>query len=109
MEIKPTHVTFEQAKWLKEKGFDFYVPNIYNEKVLSTPEQWQVVEWLRVEKDIYVVSHFNTLFLKGKYNILIHKISLQTICPMPNKIQSGYDSPQEAYSAAFDYILNNLI
>jgi hypothetical protein len=22
MEIKPTYISFEQAKWLKEKGFD---------------------------------------------------------------------------------------
>jgi len=126
MEIKPTYVTFKQAKLLKENGFNiktntaFYpngeVSNYYpydnlgeNNSYFWRPEQWEVIEWLRVEKDIYVASHFDTLFLKGKYNILIHKISLQTIYPIPNKKQSGYNSPQESYSAAFDYILNNLL
>lgn len=59
--IQPAYVTFEQAKKLKEKGFD--VKTSYNfdltgeihhigllnhndsEKKISHPEQWQVVEW----------------------------------------------------------------
>jgi hypothetical protein len=76
MKIKPTYTTFEQAKWLKEKGFDIWVSKHYDgyspdklrcsngfkiprccpqvepfdymslNQVYYAPEQWQVVEWL---------------------------------------------------------------
>jgi len=88
MEIKPTYVTFEQAKLLKEKRFN--IPCFYyyengkliepyfkngsstdtgfrvdlldllehfnkHSKRVSAPEQWQVVEWLRVKHGIWIV------------------------------------------------------
>jgi len=60
--IQPSYITFQQAKWLKEKGFDIYQPNQYNGSnnhlynyskkqcklfgdLYYAPEQWQVVEW----------------------------------------------------------------
>jgi hypothetical protein len=30
MEIKPTYISFEQAKWLKEKGFNLPTLNWYH-------------------------------------------------------------------------------
>ncbi len=128
MEIKPTYISFEQAKWLKEKGFDVHCTNAYAEERLinkstggdrftgvyrfvtlskfhkryyHAPEQWQVVEWLRVNHGIHV-------------QYLIHG-SNKTYAPFfmelkEQPIQAWFNSPQEAYSAAFDYIKeNNLI
>jgi len=112
--IKPTYITFEQCVWLKEKGFknieiDYGLNQMLNN--CNPPEQWQVVEWLRVNHAlwIYVDTHeygkwcFNYKIIKPneKYpNINVNgKFSLE-----------DFNSPQEAYSAAFDYIKdNNLI
>jgi len=121
MEIKPTYVSFEQAKLLKEKGFDVKVKPFYNglqnnEFVISdiiqtnnnlpkwypAPEQWQVVEWLRVKHDIWIeICCFKSvncgfsiwLINKGYYELE----------------QVEYKSPQEATSSAIDYVLTNLI
>ncbi len=131
-EIKPTYVTFEQAKWLKEKGFKgksrYYggsgelveVPNIIENDYRHTnnemqrfrweaPEQWQVVEWLRVNHGIWVSVniaiddkwYFELYNLKDKRNA--------EIIIEDENVTDFHNSPQEAYSAAFDYILNNLI
>jgi hypothetical protein len=124
MEIKPTYVTFEQAKWLKEKGFKENCDYLYSDgrleerncigkvinkdaitHLITAPEQWQVVEWLRVNHDIWVSTDFSEVDESFTYKIhLIKSNKLPRIFT-----DCGYDSPQEAYSAAFDYILNNLI
>lgn len=154
MNIQPAYVTFEQAKWLKEKGFDIPTTHYYFEdgefkehsligtngyygepyefnleefyenwndnwltkkngdrcfgcskergyfKTYSAPEQWQVVEWLRIEKSIwiYVIRSGNQF-----YPIYQDKSGDK------HEIMEFYYTPQEAYSAAFDYILTNLI
>ena len=133
-EIKPTYVTFEQAKWLKEKGFKgrsrYYggsgelveVPNIIENDYRHTnnemqrfrweaPEQHQVVEWLRINHGIWVSVGVGNLFYEDKFFILIKKYNIDRweLTPLDNESHSPYDTPQEAYSAAFDYILNNLI
>lgn len=133
MEIKTHYIDFKTAKWLKEKGFD--VPTLYcylgdsslqyssgdeNDNELynhnkwdnySTPEQWQVVEWLRVVHGIWVEVGVGNLFHKDKFYILIKKYNIDRwdLTSLDNKTHSPYDIPQEAYSAAFDYILTNLI
>jgi len=102
MKIKPTYVTLEQAKLLKKKGADIECKTAYesNSIFYSRPEQWQVVEWLRVKHGIWVwVENYND---KISYVPQIPKADLP-------KVLGYYHSPQEAYSAAFDYILNNLI
>ena len=144
MGIEPTYVTFEQAKHLKEKGFDVPTMKFYylNDKrgwfkngelgegfddeywgnntnlnwnrdgllpfkpfseCMSAPEQWQIVEWLRVNHAIWIevrrTSHFNEI----RYQSYINEKYL-------SGDMGGYVShttPQEAYSAAFDYVLNN--
>jgi hypothetical protein len=136
MEIKPTYVTFEQAKLLKEKGFDvptlsFYVideseygdleefiqnpndnyptleDNTLFDTLASSPEQWQVVEWLRVNHGIWIRVEPDW---DGDWwgqiksnNIPDARIGKWTVITAV----APYKSPQEAYSAAFDYILNN--
>jgi hypothetical protein len=142
MNIQPTYVSFEQAKALKEKGFDvqcncFYTkPNskmfgvdehgrIYPIKntpkklyrigeyatlntssVISAPEQWQLVEWLRINHNIWVwVKPYkdhaadNNDPIQHQMNVYKNGIT----------VSKEFDSHEEAYSAAFDYILKELI
>jgi len=146
--MEPTYVTFEQAKWLKEKGFDEECKNVYygdtedddllqnNEPVTPSsdyilgewdcyaPEQHQVVEWLRINHEIEV-SALRYTFSKGKfvgkkYMFLVEKYKKNFNPdldeyhfeeePLESSRELNYNSPQEAYSAAFDYIIsNNLI
>jgi hypothetical protein len=134
-EIKPTYATREQSKWLKEKEFDlptyayynglnFYTGEYKNHSqttigdtpchkrligYISAPEQHQVVEWLRVNHGIWVSIniamddkwYFELYNLKDKRNA--------EIIIEDENVTDFHNSPQEAYSAAFDYILNNLI
>lgn len=116
-EIKPTYVTFEQSRWLQDKNFKVWCKfrytdfngNIQLEENASeifpfVPEQWQVVEWLRLNHGIWVTAEMIP-FEKGRF-------FEYSICDFDNCLkQNGvYESPQEAYSAAFDYINeNNLI
>lgn len=123
MEIKPTYVTFHQAKLLKEKGFRVQClewfdkdgnppPNKFTfirlseyemKDIYIQPEQWQVVEWLRVKHGIWVYAEI---------------ASLNTYRPKAYELEGDkfgiweghkYMSPQEAYSSAFDYVLKELL
>jgi hypothetical protein len=137
-EIKPTYVTFEQAKWLKEKGFECesdynqwilskdkdddskkfichsdelenytYIDedtehNVYH--CLSLPEQWQVVEWLRVNHGIHIEICLTEEIPYKEFYFRVMKIG-QYFTLSHSGIYT--DTPQEAYSAAFDYIKEN--
>jgi hypothetical protein len=135
--IEPTYVTREQSKWLKEKEFDlptyayysglnFYTGEYKNHsqttigdtpmhKMLigytSAPEQHQVVEWLRVKYGIWITIGVGNLFHPDKFYILIKKYNIDRweLIHLDNEKHSPYDTPQEAYSAAFDYILKKFI
>lgn len=122
MEIKPTYVTFEQAKLLKEKGFDIptltafddedgIIISSYSKDVFSRlnynnsgyktsrPEQWELVEWLRINYGIYISVLVHSKNGKGVfYESFVNSMTF-----------SGFNLPQEAYSEAFDYILKELI
>lgn len=122
--IKPTYITFNQAVWLKQKGFNFNVNStcciskegltIKNQgcaernRCLIAPEQWQVIEWLRVNHALWIY----VIYEQGKWHCNIQDITHTTLneedCRFFNI--SMFNSPQEAYSAAFDWIKdNNLI
>ena len=129
--IEPHYVDFATAKWLKEKGFDvpckqrFWVGfegdfhfqddclllnyNNYDDSSItyySAPEQHQVIEWLRVNHGIWIAITINGL--DKLFTFDIHNYKQQG--SLGNIQNGGYNSPQEAYSAAFDYIRkNNLI
>jgi len=129
--IEPTYVSFEQVKWLKEKGFDvpckqrFWVGfeneehfqndcisnnwNDYDDSstiYYSAPEQWQVVEWLRVNHGIWVYLEIEDDMSTFTWNC-VYKMK-NAICK--DYDEKFYNSPQSAYAAAFDYIRkNNLI
>jgi hypothetical protein len=141
--MEPTYVTFDQAKLLKEKGFDesckhyydlnfkeltFHVEDSWKNSeikngypkdifeklgkhpMISSPEQWKVIEWLRVNYGIWVeVNHCGTF---NEFAFKICKLNKKNVKTEPHHISDfskGWSSPQEAYSAAFDYILKELI
>lgn len=141
-EIKPHYVNFNTAKWLKEIGAKlethysftnkssmwYYIRSISDESkkmlftynwfsnfdnMLYAPEQWQVVEWLRVEKGFFIQATFN--YKVGRYKIDVMNVFNDSyLCTIDgvneDKRDYGWNTPQEAYSAAFDYIqTNNLI
>jgi hypothetical protein len=158
-EIKPTYVTFEQAEWLKEKGFNEECQKYYYEypermemqygsgkyweneeglelqpykllllsndpqphrkhgilyKKYQAPEQWQVVEWLRVNHkiDLQAICNYTTGVRTYRMGIIFinkkNKIDAVFIRPDKSLFEFiEFNSPQEAYSAAFNYIKNN--
>jgi hypothetical protein len=141
-QIQPHYVTFEQAKWLKEKGFNTKVISFFDNDKLSEPkdrkvdgftiynpinwntvkphyysrpEQHQVVEWLQVNYDIciYIKPYADRktfqpfwVFMNEKSKVSTSEFHLSGNASIAG---SDYKTRQEAYSAAFDYILNNLI
>lgn len=119
MEILPKYVTFEQAKLLKEKGFNEnkceywncshltnpeppVISMFKNEHINSVkaPEQGLVIDWLMVNYGIWVYSYNNGTSWIGS----IQKTNGSTVRLFP-----ANNSPKEAYSAAFDYVLKELI
>ena len=128
-EIKPTYVTFEQyesycdlklLQLLYDKGFRFkleteghrVINNLaeqrFNEGDVSYCNNYitysVVVEWLRVNHGIWVYSYTN-----GKIWYAWIQHTFGDIVELPSRL-GEHNSPQEAYSAAFDYIKNkNLI
>ena len=125
-EIKPTYATFEQSKWLKDKGFD--IPTLYcyledgtiqyssgdefdSESYnhnswdnYSMAEQWQVVEWLFLNHHLWV-SVDN--LIDNKFYFSIRYTNTSNYASRTGCNEDGYNSPQEAYSAAFDFIKQN--
>jgi hypothetical protein len=123
MRIEPHYVTFEQAKLLNEKGFNEECDNKYianciwqkpnsrekyknseihpNSSDVTAPEQWQVVEWLRVNHGIWV-------YVVGGGNHQFYPI-YQDKSEAKHEIMQFYYTPQEATSAAINYILKELI
>jgi len=132
--IQPAYVTFEQAKMLKEKGFNLEVfsyfkskESVYNDfpyyeqeiddwnsikynaphwpDTYSRPEQWQVVEWLRVNHGIWIDVTWGTDNEKEVWYFGVSKINVKS----PIMTKPYFDTPQEAYTHAFDYVLKELI
>jgi hypothetical protein len=124
-------VDFNIAKWLKEKGFNdpcshYYIDDFKHDGILykwgflhgeehknvfqfvsrknefylcNAPEQWQVVEWLRVNHGIWIEVIETDLFQKYFFQI---KRKDNT------RLKNGdFNSPQESYLSAFNYIKNN--
>jgi hypothetical protein len=123
-EIKPTYVTFEQAKWLKEIGFDLFTEAWYHRDTkrfnlnslrfsinkltdnYAAPEHWELVEWLRVNHGIWIEIHGWTNQPVGNET---WKECYQSFINGDATDVSIFKTPQEAYSAAFDYIKENTL
>ena len=145
MKINPIYVTFEQAKLLAEKEYPQTPTKLsrtyYNYKgefngdvtehlkallrrdlekslqyiTVAAPEQWEVVEWLRVNHGIWVEvtpdSYGEEWFVTCKpcSKKVWDDIELRSKVHLSKLHFLFYKTPQEAYSAAFDYILKELI
>ena len=125
-----TIVNFELAKLLKEKGFD--VPMIQNGRVYcegtkqiesivssnqvanwnancyveicSAPTIVEVIMWLYEKHGIWVTVNPNHSFKYWSVNLVTDKNANDNLHDA-----TIFDSPTEAYEAAIEYILNNLI
>jgi hypothetical protein len=144
--MTPTYVTFEQAKlinneirnkkkcYLYKDGsevtdqfisdkFNGNIPapmdvakSVWSNSFIERPEQWQVVEWLRVNHSIWVSvvtdcygeSWYVNLDVCSK-EVWENVDKRHDILSAYRKFNNEHSSPQEAYSAAFDYVLNNLV
>jgi hypothetical protein len=75
--------------------------NVYH--CLTIPEHWQVIEWLNLNHGIWVSVNLEEATNEDstlKFHFTCHKISTNR----KYWISGVFDTPQEAYSAAFDYI-----
>ena len=112
-------VTFEIAKKLKEKGFDYpcighyvnsqlYVAHYQNafhsdnDESVDAPTIPQVLKWLREEKEIMVFPAYSTNTSKW-YCVVVNADSLEQYN------LSLSDSYEQAALAGIKYTLNNLI
>jgi len=78
------------------------VQNVKN--IILAPEQWQVVEWLDKIHNTYIHVQKHTRNGLRCYSPFIDNEPVKK-----DAFFNDFDSPQEAYSAAIDYILKELI
>ena len=115
MTIQPTYVTPEQAEQFKDKGwkewckyrytdFEGYIELTEDASDIFpyAPEHWQVCEWLRVRHGIWIIINPDLENNRCFFQIVSIKYK-------GDADSDFFNSPQEAYSAAFDYILANLL
>lgn len=102
--VQPTYVTSDQVKKLKEKKF-------YEEDdLIVMPEQWEVIEWLRVNHKIWIAIDVDCRDFFGTDLLFFFRI-----CSVGEDLRCLYTSekyfetPEEATSTAIDITLNNLI
>jgi hypothetical protein len=108
------YITFQQAKWFKEKGMDNWDEFL---QLVNIPEQWQVIEWLRINHSIWVSVEggISGTCWYAKLSVCSEEVwedldKRHDILSAHRKFNNEHKSPQEAYSAAFDYIKDsNLI
>jgi hypothetical protein len=130
MEIKPAYTTFEQSKMLEEKGAN--LSTSYNEhcgekeyyhkqtgevklysyfnsfeNMIPIPQQWQVVEWLRIKHNIFINVKRSTRFKDGKSLVYYYGVAHTEHTEQFD--YDGYETPQEAISSVIDYVFKNLI
>jgi len=122
--ITPANVTYEQAVWLKSIGFGVPCLATYTQGArgdgtkiqyliepvdmnqdpcvfVSAPEQSVVVEWLRVNFGVWIYVRYSY-----KWEFYIERIGGNTNPIYNNGLE---DSPSEAISAAFSYLMSNEI
>jgi len=104
-------------KWLTNKSgnrcFGCSKNNGYFE-TYSAPEQWMVIEWLRVKYDIWVVIWSDTNLDLPEWKdsakwFYVINCNLISCYDDKEKLKAVYNTPKEAYNSAFDYILNNML
>jgi hypothetical protein len=117
MEIEPKYIDLDRDKWLKEMGFDKWLDtyseknhmlsgwlenDLYIDEVIELINSL-IVEWLRVNHGIWVCVDREEGSAYWKFKIRL----LQLKGYKYGGFGGEFNSPQEAYSAAFDYIKDN--
>ena len=113
-----TPVSFELAKLLKEKGFDgnyFHYWNMvnhsgkwkvdtsiweYTDDYIEAPTIAEVVMWLYEKHEIWISVEASDDFTMFCFRVRKKEVS---------RLSFNYNSPTEAYEAAIEYTLNNLL
>jgi hypothetical protein len=119
-EIQPKYVSFENAKLLKEKGFDVEEPctcggyptcicdEVRSSKHIYKPEHWVVIEWLRIKHNLWLIAD----------NILSHdanepsSFDWQCTNLLTDEViydDSIFNTPTEAIENGITHILTHLI
>jgi len=127
-----THVNFETSKLLKEKGFDEpcstswetqyskeptitvsitqkYRSSTHPVGELSAPTIAEVVMWLHEKHDVWIMvtkNHYETLV---RWDFYVNSNFNNDYSRQHNRDLFGYYSPADAYEAAIEYTLNQLI
>lgn len=70
-------------------------------EICSAPEQWMAREWLLINHGIWIVVNFAN---KTQWYFDLNRFGLDGKQKSIFKSNYDYNSPQEAYSAAFEYI-----
>jgi hypothetical protein len=101
-----TPVSFEIAKLLKEKGFDGIEIDYGLNQILNlkpAPTIAEVVMWLYEKHGIWISPQPNEPYIDNDWCFTVFK-DLKN-----NGSLEGYNSPTEAYEAAINYVLLNLM
>ena len=131
--IEPPYVTFEQSVKLKEKGFDVEVNSEiltngfvnhhgikknwnFEQGFYSAPEQWQIIEWLwetyLIDVTVIPIRFRGERSVSFQYRVINFSDPEVDEVIFEHQYQrcfEQYTSRSAAYSAAFDYILNNIL
>jgi len=104
-------------KYFSKKGYKHYTENTIKELDKLTLDSSDIItefahlcEWLRVNHRIWIEIHHIKTFGVNRFHIIIWKYGEEDYHTIHCDNGVGYevwDSPQEAYSSAFDYIFNN--
>lgn len=117
-----TEVSFPLAKLLKEKGFDEKVNSYFADNgreehfqpkykmnynsylkvglTHSRPTIAEVIDWIYEKHGVWIYSYHNGTLFIGSIQDSTGSIKGRLL---------GYKTPTEAYSAAIEYVLTNLI
>jgi hypothetical protein len=87
-----------------------------DENTIPAPEQWEVCEWLRINHSIHIEVYCDVYGEVWFANLKVCSKEVwedldkrHDIILAHHKFNNEHKSKQEAYSAAFDYILKKLI
>ena len=109
-------VSFELAKKLKEKGFNYETRDIYERNTLACryedvpkPTISQVLKWLREEKELYIeIYMYHNCYLWEIYNTKIYDTDFTQKSEKYSDIE--YETYELAALAGIEYVIdNNLI
>ena len=132
------YIIFEQAKWLKEKDYEIETENVLfcidevnnieehqtkNRKIIYDGgisyklkeneyriyHQWEMIDWLLEKHGIWIsVVLFHPLGESISFFFQIQKHKKNSIDSIDDLNMDVFHTPQEAYSVAFDYIIEKI-